>query len=197
MIQTRLRKIARLEKLAEPYIARRLQIEKQRQLLPFLAVAHAAVLAFVIRYGEPVVGEPLSCAFRRVCESDAWGRYHDEFPSSSRKDLFPSHKDGVLLHGLWLRFMVLAEFPGGDEKEKLDRVFRVPDRGSGNPTPLGGWDGDASGAKWFDGSVQAGQPYRLGLQVSPGLGDEVPLPGSGWRCRYPMQRIAARDGAGP
>ena len=72
--------------------------------------------------------------------------------------------------------------------------FRVPDRGSGNPTPLGGWDRDASGVNWLDGSVQAWQPYRLGLQVSLGLGDQVPLSGSRWRCRRPMPGIAARDG---
>jgi REP element-mobilizing transposase RayT len=29
--------------------------------------------------------------------------------------------------------------------------FRVPDRGSGNPTPLGGWDRGASGVDWLDG----------------------------------------------
>jgi hypothetical protein len=31
--------------------------------------------------------------------------------------------------------------------------FRVPDRGSGNPTPLGGWDRGVSSVKWLDGSV--------------------------------------------
>ena len=45
--------------------------------------------------------------------------------------------------------------------------FRVPNRGSGNPTPLGGWDCSASKVKWLDGRVQAGQPYCLGLQVPP------------------------------
>jgi len=40
-------------------------------------------------------------------------------------------------------------------------MFRVPDRGSGNPTPLGGWDSGASGVDWLDGSVQAWQPYGL------------------------------------
>ena len=50
--------------------------------------------------------------------------------------------------------------------------FRVPDRGSGNPTPLGGWDRYASSVKWSDGSVQAWQPYGLGLQISLGVGDQ-------------------------
>jgi hypothetical protein len=32
-------------------------------------------------------------------------------------------------------------------------LLEVPDRGSGNPTPLGGWDRGASGVDWLDGSV--------------------------------------------
>ena len=43
--------------------------------------------------------------------------------------------------------------------------FRVPDRGSGNPTPLGGWDRGASKVEWLDGSVQAGRPYGLGQHL--------------------------------
>jgi hypothetical protein len=35
----------------------------------------------------------------------------------------------------------------------VEYSFRVPDRGSGNRTPLGGWD---RGVEWLDGSVQAG-----------------------------------------
>jgi hypothetical protein len=60
-------------------------------------------------------------------------------------------------------------------------IFRVPDRGSGNPTPLGGWDRGASKLEWLDGSVQAGQPYCLDTAktilgptpVGEGLTDEV------------------------
>ena len=44
--------------------------------------------------------------------------------------------------------------------------FRVPDRGSGNPTPLGGWDRGLCRVDWLDGDVQAWQPHGLGLQVS-------------------------------
>jgi hypothetical protein len=69
--------------------------------------------------------------------------------------------------------------------------FRVPDRGSGNPTPLGGWDCSASKVKWLDGSVQAGQPYCLGLQVPPGVGNEVSLSSARGRCRGAVPRITA------
>src|SRR5207248_10193866 len=45
------------------------------------------------------------------------------------------------------------------------------------------------------GILQAWQPHGLGLQVSPGLGDEVPLRGA-WRRRWkPVPGVAARDGA--
>ena len=53
--------------------------------------------------------------------------------------------------------------------------FRVPDRGSGNPTPLGGWDRGVSGVDWLDGSVQAWQPSGLALQVPRCPGDEAKL----------------------
>src|ERR1700732_1470509 len=58
--------------------------------------------------------------------------------------------------------------------------FRVPDRGSGNPTPLGGGGLGHFRVDGEDGSVQAWQPYGLGLQVPLGLGDEVSLSGA-WR----------------
>ncbi|MDQ6438303.1 aldolase/citrate lyase family protein, partial [Mesorhizobium sp. LHD-90] len=58
----------------------------------------------------------------------------------------------------------LATVPrvGRSSTELFDEGFRVPDRGSGNPTPLGGWDGDASGVDWLHGRVQAWQPHGMG-----------------------------------
>jgi hypothetical protein len=58
-----------------------------------------------------------------------------------------------------MRFATLArgkqESAIADLKPRMSRstFFRVPDRGSGNPTPLGGWDWSASKVKWLDGSV--------------------------------------------
>jgi hypothetical protein len=54
----------------------------------------------------------------------------------------------------------------GWDGELVWDFFRVPDRGSGNPTPLGGLDCSASHVNWLDGSVQTRQPYRLGLPLS-------------------------------
>jgi hypothetical protein len=36
------------------------------------------------------------------------------------------------------------------------RSFRVPDRGSVNPTPLGGWDRGASKVEWLDEAYNRG-----------------------------------------
>src|SRR5262245_16128941 len=43
------------------------------------------------------------------------------------------------------------------------------------------------------GELQARKPYRLGLQVSPGLGDEISLRRAWWGCRAAMSRAATRD----
>jgi len=60
MNQIRFRQIARLEKRALPYIKQREGVAQQLQKLRHGAVAHAAVLAFVMRYGNPQIGEGLS-----------------------------------------------------------------------------------------------------------------------------------------
>ena len=45
------------------------------------------------------------------------------------------------------------------------------------------------------GILQEWKPYGLGLQVSSGVDDEVPVSGFGWRCRAPMPGVATRDSA--
>src|SRR6195256_882956 len=83
---------------------------------------------------------------------------------------------------------------GGSISFNVGWKFRVPDRGSGNPTPLGGWDCSASHVDWLDGSVQTRQRYGLGLQIplvwitkyrSPVLGGDV-----GIRCRELLRETA-------
>jgi len=149
MSQTRFRQIARLEKLAQPYIRRKRQIEKEWQAMPRHAAAHAAVLAFVIRYGDPEIGEPLSCAWERFintnvwkecCDKweameleqlgDEWKKYGDKTPPGNRF-LFlrrtylgtPYDRNGTILSGEFLRHELIARFAGATEKEKLEQVF--------------------------------------------------------------------------
>ena len=78
MSRAQIRRLARLEKQAVPYIARnRREQEARAEALAsgrekyFVVVANLAVL---ILYGHPRVGEPLTCAWRRCVESKAGKR---------------------------------------------------------------------------------------------------------------------------
>ncbi len=82
MSETRFRRIARLEKLAKPYLELARQTERQWERTLQGTAANAAILAFLIRYGNPNIGEPLSCACRRASESSAWKECCEKFPSA-------------------------------------------------------------------------------------------------------------------
>jgi hypothetical protein len=73
MRRSQLRWIARLEKRAMPYIERkRRHAEEQlasRREEWFVTVAN---LAFLILYGDPKLGEPLTFARQRCVESKEW-----------------------------------------------------------------------------------------------------------------------------
>jgi hypothetical protein len=139
MSQTRFRQIARLEKLAQPYFQRKRQIEKEWQALPHRAAEHAAVLAFVIRYGDPKIGEPLSCAWERFINTDVWKECCDKWEAMKLEQLGdgwlsreylgsplnpgPYNRDDVSLRGMYFRHELIARFSGATEKEKLEQVF--------------------------------------------------------------------------
>ena len=78
MSATRFRRIARLERLAELYLEWKSGIEKEWQRILGGAAAHAAVLAFLIRYGNPQLGEPLEWAIKRCAEATAWKEHCNE-----------------------------------------------------------------------------------------------------------------------
>ena len=84
MHQSRSRQLARLEKLAQPYLKQRMGVAQRWLEIRHGAVAHAAVLAFVMRYGNPQMGEPLSKACRRVAESEAWKACCERFREHRR-----------------------------------------------------------------------------------------------------------------
>jgi hypothetical protein len=130
MSQILFRKIARLEKLAQPYIKRRRQTEKKSLLSRGEAARHAAILAFLIRHGNPTIDEPLSCAWQRCSESSAWKECCDRFPSiilrppgDTEYRFEPDSRGSAVSYGMSLRHVVIASFPGADEKEQLDAVF--------------------------------------------------------------------------
>ena len=95
MYQTRSRQIARLEKRAVPYMALKQANQKKWDSIRDGAVEHAAVLAFLIRYGKPKSREPLSEACQRVTESKAWKALRDKF-FPTPKSLYP---DGRVRRG--------------------------------------------------------------------------------------------------
>jgi hypothetical protein len=117
-----------LEKRALPHIKQREGIERQWRHICHGAVAHATVLAFLIRYGDPQMDEPLSEACRRVAESEAWKACCEKFPEACRKyDEYPFEpydRDGISVIGDPLRHVLMSSFPGADEKEKLNSVFK-------------------------------------------------------------------------
>ena len=151
MSQTRFRRIARLEKLAQPYIRRKQQIEEERRSIPLYAASHAAILAFVIRYGDPKIEEPLSCAWERFIDGPVWNECRNKWDAMELEQLgdewkddgsetarlnrlaslprgyggahYPCRRDGAWLVGTYLRHELIASFPGGAEKEKFERVF--------------------------------------------------------------------------
>src|SRR6516164_7142800 len=129
MNQIRSRQIARLEKRAVPFIKQRESLAQQLRKLHRGAVAHAAVLAFVMRYGNPQIGEPLSEACQRVTESEVWKSCCEKFPICGyhrNENLFrPYSRDNVVfLIGDPLRHVLLPTLSGADEKDKLNRVFK-------------------------------------------------------------------------
>jgi hypothetical protein len=147
--QNRFRRIARLENAARPYIGMRDRIQLQWQMARAGAAGHAAILSFLIRHGDPRVGEPLSCAWQRFMDTDVWKQFCDkwnelkfgylgdewkEYRESTSKDnrlefisrtdrILPFSRDDAFLLGLELRHEFLERFSGNNEKEKLENVF--------------------------------------------------------------------------
>ena len=85
MNRGRLRQIERLERRALPYIAR-----QQRELEEARADARkscfiiAANLALLLLYGDPKIGEPLTDAWQRCLQSEAWKELRARHPDPIR-----------------------------------------------------------------------------------------------------------------
>ena len=134
MSQARIRQIARLQRLAQPYLKQKEQDDRKWQQTIRGAANHAAVLAFVIRYGKPRINEPLSDACERCAQSAAWKNCCDEFksllvPGSEYLRLespgpFQPHSVGrVSIIGEALRHIIIYTYSGADEKQKLEAAF--------------------------------------------------------------------------
>ena len=97
MRNSRFRQIARFEKLARPFLKQKHEADREWQRTIDGAVNHAAVLAFLARYGAPQISEPLSDAYERCAQSAAWKDCCDEF-----RLLLPGYHD--FLPGRLVRF---------------------------------------------------------------------------------------------
>ena len=62
------------------------------------AAAHAAILAFLIRYGDPKIGEPLSCAWQRFEDTDVWKQYCDKWEELKIGRLMKFHGESSTLY---------------------------------------------------------------------------------------------------
>jgi prepilin-type processing-associated H-X9-DG protein len=82
----------------------------------------------------------------------------------------------------------------GPQREDRPLISLESPIGIRKPHAFRGWDRGGCNVNWVDGSVQAGQPYRVGLQVPLGVGDEVSLPRPRRGCGTAMPGLAARDG---
>lgn len=127
MRQKQLRQIARLQSLAQPYFKQKRQNDEEWLNTVRGAAGHAAILAFLVRYGDPRVGEPLSSACERCTASTAWKECCQEIASwwlQYRSGEFrPYSSDAVGTMGDLVRHFVIAWFPGADEKDKLSIAF--------------------------------------------------------------------------
>jgi hypothetical protein len=125
MSRPRLRQIERLEKRAQPYIAQRqLDEEKAREKFRLHrdhAFVRVANLALLILYGEPKIGEPLTCAWQRCFESDALKAYCESHPETDQAN--PFDERGVWSIAQYFREKVQPDLPGIDARAKLNAVM--------------------------------------------------------------------------
>lgn len=134
MHQLRAKQIARLEKRARPFIEQRLGSAKRWERVRRGALNHAVVLGFLLRYGEPQIGEPLDEACQRVTESDGWKEYRRIIPPVMTligcEDRFEPYGRGAVVEiGEVLRHLFVSRLPGGTEKE-ITRFSNLPRLGS-------------------------------------------------------------------
>ncbi len=151
MSQTRFRQVARLEKLAQPYLKGRRHAEQEWEGTLRGAAANAAVLAFLIRYGDPRIGEPLSCAWERFISTQVWKEYCDRWEAMELEQLgdewkeygdrtppgnrllfirrsyrgSPYNRNVAFITGPYLRHALIDHFSGATEKEKLAHLMHA------------------------------------------------------------------------
>ena len=131
MSQVRFRQVARLEKRALFYIEQKRRYEEEERVRSasrreryFVKIAN---LALLILYGDPKIGEPLTCAWQRCLESKAWKacreKHPDYFGTSGGDVEGPFDDRGAQSIAQYFHEYILPDLPGADEIEKLNAVF--------------------------------------------------------------------------
>jgi hypothetical protein len=127
---TRSRQVARLEKLARPYLKRRQQSKAESYaFIRKKAFVRVANLSLLILYGKPKIDEPLLNAWERCRESAAWrdcGKKHGGFDEYGRENGTPFDWSAGRIAEYFRKYF-MPELPGADETEKLDAIMeRAP-----------------------------------------------------------------------
>jgi len=128
MSQVRFRQVARLEKRALFYIEQKRRYEEEERASHreryFVKIAN---LALLILYGDPKIGEPLTCAWQRCLESRAWKecreKHADRFGRSGGEVDGPFDDRGAQSIAQYFHEYILPDLPGADDIEKLNSVF--------------------------------------------------------------------------
>jgi len=133
MSQSRLRQIARLERLAKPQLERRLEEEALTwAALREKAFRIAANLSLLILYGKPSIHVSLRSAWERCRESAAWQSCReqnggfDEY--GGERSGTPFDMLGAMHIAKYFQKHFLPVLPGVDEKEKFSAIFKAAPR---------------------------------------------------------------------
>jgi hypothetical protein len=129
MYELRAKQITRLEKRARPFIEQRLGSAERWERVRRGALNQAVALGFLLRYGEPQIGEPLEEACQRVTKSDGWKEYQGIIPPRMTligyEDQFgPWGRGSVVEIGEVLRHLFVSRLPGRSEKEKINAILQ-------------------------------------------------------------------------
>lgn len=110
----RLKGLRELEKSADRYRRAREHHARLAEVgLAEAAITHAANLAVLARYGEPTINEPLTVAWQRVAK---------QFDQDSLA-LSPFARASSEMGSIYLRALVIKDWPGDTEQERLDAIF--------------------------------------------------------------------------
>jgi hypothetical protein len=131
MTRTRLRQVARLEKLVQPYLERKQ--EQHSHMAGFMrnfAFRKLANLALLILHGDPKIDQPLSAAWQRCRESAAWKgclNKHPDFGDYGRYEDYytPFTRLGEMYIAAYFSRYFLPNIRGADVTDKLDVIFET------------------------------------------------------------------------